>query len=168
MLEQRLPGVISGFTAEDIISSLLMLLEMHNKDIYKVMNNYPRAVRDNGNEKSRAVMAEVFEPVDAEWRGLGSIPGSGLELRPAFAGLDSRRRFTIKAESAPPPEGLPLRRRAARPDRSPRLPPVQQGLPPRPAAGAVHGVGGRQLQRLGDLWIRYCWPTAAAAARAPS
>ena len=102
LLEHRLPGVISGFTAEDIISSLLMLLEMHNKDIYKIVNNYPRVVRDSGNEKSRAVMAEVFEPADAEWRGLGSIPGSGLELKPAYADLDSRRRFTIKTESAPP------------------------------------------------------------------
>ncbi len=98
-------GVISGFSAEDIIQSLLMLLEMHNKGIYKIINNYPRAVRDNGNEKSRMLMAEMFEPADAEWRGLGNIPGSGLELRPAFAGLNSRRRFTIKAESAPPRKG---------------------------------------------------------------
>ena len=63
LIKHRLPGVISGFTAEDIISSLLMLLEMHNNDIYKVVNNYPRVVRDDGNEKSRAVMADVFEPL---------------------------------------------------------------------------------------------------------
>jgi len=103
--EQQLPGVISGFTAEDIISSLLMLLEMHNNDIYKVINNYPRVVRDGGNEKSRAVMADVFEPANAEWRGLGFIPGSGLALKPAYAGLDSRRRFAIKTESDPPRHG---------------------------------------------------------------
>ncbi|MCX6554209.1 MAG: hydrogenase formation protein HypD, partial [Candidatus Aminicenantes bacterium] len=93
LLQHRLSGVISGFSAEDIISSLLLLLEMHNKDIYKILNNYPAAVRDNGNEKSRAVLAEVFEPADAEWRGLGFIAGSGLNVRPAYAGLDSRRRF---------------------------------------------------------------------------
>ena len=132
LIAWRLPGVISGFSAEDIISSLLILLEMRNKDIYKVINNYPRAVRDNGNEKSRAIMAEMFEPVDAEWRGLGSIPGSGLELKPAFAGLNSRRRFTVKVESAPPrkgcrcgdvlrglidPPACPLFNKACRPDR---------------------------------------------------
>lgn len=100
--KHHLPGVISGFTAADIISSLLLLLEMHNKDIYKIMNNYPRVVRDSGNEKSREVLAEVFEPVDAEWRGLGMIPASGLRFKPAFAALDSRRRFAIKTESALP------------------------------------------------------------------
>ena len=99
--KHRLPGVISGFTAEDIISSLLLLLDMHNKGIYKVMNNYPRVVRDSGNEKSRQVLAEVFEPVDAEWRGLGFIANSGLDLKPAYASLDSRHRFAIKTESVP-------------------------------------------------------------------
>ena len=100
--EQRLPGVISGFTAADIISSLLLLLEMHNKGIYKVMNNYPRVVRDSGNEKSRKVLAEVFQPNEAEWRGLGFIANSGLNFKPAYAGLDSRSRFAIKTESASP------------------------------------------------------------------
>jgi hydrogenase expression/formation protein HypD len=127
----RLGGVISGFTAGDIISSLLLLLEMHNKGIYKIMNNYPRVVRDRGNEKSRAVMAEVFATADAEWRGLGAIPASALELRPAFAGLDARRRFKIKADSAPDrrecrcgdvlrglidPPACPLFNKACRPD----------------------------------------------------
>ncbi len=132
LAEQRLPGVISGFTAEDIISSLLALLEMHNKGIYKIMNNYPRAVRDNGNEKSMAILAEVFEPVDAEWRGLGVIPASGLRLRPAYAALDARQRFAIKPDSAPAhrgcrcgdvlrglidPPACPLFNKACRPDR---------------------------------------------------
>ena len=132
LLQQRLPGVISGFTAEDIISSLLLLLEMYNKDIYMVMNNYPRVVRDSGNEKSRTVLAEVFEPVDAEWRGLGAIPASGLQLKPTFAALDSRHRFVIRAESASPrkncrcgdvlrglidPPACPLFNKACRPDR---------------------------------------------------
>jgi hydrogenase expression/formation protein HypD len=126
-----LPGVISGFTAEDIISSLLMLLEMHDKGIYKIMNNYPRVVRDDGNERSRTYMSEVFESRDAEWRGLGSIPASGLELKPAFAALDARRRFAIRPESAPPrrgcrcgdvlrglidPPACPLFNKACRPD----------------------------------------------------
>jgi hydrogenase expression/formation protein HypD len=130
--KHRLPGVISGFTAEDIITSLLHLLEMHNKGIYKIMNNYPRAVRDHGNERSRAVLAEAFAPVDAEWRGLGSIPASGLQLRPAFAALDARRRFAIEVEAAPPragcrcgdvlrgridPPACPMFNKACRPDR---------------------------------------------------
>jgi hydrogenase expression/formation protein HypD len=132
LLQKRLPGVISGFTAEDIISSLLLLLDMHNKGIYKIMNNYPRVVRDSGNEKSRQVLAAVFAPVDAEWRGLGSIAGSGLNLKPDYAALDSRCRFTICAENVQPnrgcccgdvlrglidPPACPLFNKACRPDR---------------------------------------------------
>jgi len=94
----HLPGVIAGFGAEDIISSLLLLLAMHNKGIYKVMNNYPRVVRDDGNPTSRTVLAEVFTTADAEWRGLGVMPQSGLELRPAYAALDARRRFTVRVQ----------------------------------------------------------------------
>ena len=131
LLQRRLPGVISGFSAEDIISSLLLLLEMHNKGIYKIMNNYPRVVRDSGNEKSRQVLAEVFEPADAEWRGLGMIPASGLQLKPAFAALDSRSHFAIKTASTSPrtdcrcgdvlrglidPPACPLFNKACRPD----------------------------------------------------
>jgi len=131
LIPQRLPGVISGFSADDIISSLLCLLEMHNKGIYKIMNNYPRAVRDRGNERSRAVMAEAFAPADAEWRGLGVIPASGLQLRPAFGALDARRRFAIQVENAPDrrecrcgdvlrglidPPDCPLFNKACRPD----------------------------------------------------
>jgi len=127
----RLPGVIAGFQAEDIISSLVLLLEMQNKGIYKTVNNYARVVRDQGNERSRSVLAEVFTPADAEWRGLGSIPGSGLALRPAFAALDARKRFAIHADSAPArrgcrcgdvlrglidPPACPLFNRSCRPD----------------------------------------------------
>ena len=127
----RLPGVISGFSAEDIISSLLMLLAMHNKGIYRIMNNYPRVVRDAGNERSRAVLAEVFTTADAEWRGLGAMPRSGLELRPAYAALDARKRFAIHVQPSAErgacrcgdvlrglidPPACPLFNKACRPD----------------------------------------------------
>ncbi len=131
-LEERgLPGVIAGFDAAEIVSSLLLLLEMREKGIHRVVNNYPGVVRDEGNERSRAVMAEVFAPADAEWRGLGTIPGSGLELRPAYADLDARRRFRIEAAEAPArkgcrcgdvlrgridPPACPLFNKACRPD----------------------------------------------------
>jgi hydrogenase expression/formation protein HypD len=132
LIAWKLPGVISGFGADDIMSSLILLLEMHNKGIYKIINNYPRVVRDSGNEKSRSVMTAVFDPEDAEWRGLGFIPGSGLKLKTAFAALDARTRFPIRAERPSPrpgcrcgdvlrglidPPACPLFNKACRPDR---------------------------------------------------
>ena len=131
LAERGLPGVIAGFGAAEIVSSLLLLLEMHEEGVPRIVNNYPGVVRDGGNERSRAVMAEVFAPADAEWRGLGTIPLSGLDLRPAYADLDARRRFRIVAEAAPArkgcrcgdvlrgridPPACPLFNKACRPD----------------------------------------------------
>lgn len=105
LAERGLPGVIAGFGAGEIIASLLLLLEMIATGAKRVVNNYPAVVRPGGNEKSRAVMDAVFAPADAEWRGLGMIPASGLELRPEFAPFDARRRFAVSAEGAPPRKG---------------------------------------------------------------
>ncbi len=105
LAERGLPGVIAGFGAGEIIASLLLLLEMIETGTKRVVNNYPAVVRAGGNEKSRAVMDAVFAPADAEWRGLGMIPASGLELRPEFAAFDARRRFAVAAEGAPPRKG---------------------------------------------------------------
>lgn len=52
-----------------------------------------------------ALMNEVFEPCRAEWRGLGAIPSSGLEIREAFAAFDAARRFDVKIEPTAEPEG---------------------------------------------------------------
>ena len=96
--ERGLPGVISGFSPEEILSSLLILLEMIAGGRPGVVNNYSRVVRDEGNPKSRSLIDEVFEAEDAEWRGLGRIPLSGLKLNDRYAELDSRRRIDIRVE----------------------------------------------------------------------
>ena len=48
-----------------------------------------------GNEAALAVMEQVLEPCGALWRGLGSIPDSGLALRAEFAHWDAARRFAL-------------------------------------------------------------------------
>ena len=57
-----------------------MLLEQLALRRPEVAIQYRRAVRPEGNPRAMAVMAEVFETGDAEWRGLGPIPKSGLRL----------------------------------------------------------------------------------------
>lgn len=105
LAERGLPGVIAGFGAEEIVASLLLLLDMIEQGAQRVVNNYPAVVRDEGNERSRAMMGSVFAPADAEWRGLGTIPASGLELKPEFSDLDARKRFRVEIEEAPPRRG---------------------------------------------------------------
>jgi len=47
----------------------------------------------------------VFAPSDADWRGLGVIPGSGLALRPEYADADARLRFPLELEPSLEPAG---------------------------------------------------------------
>ncbi|NPV60448.1 MAG: hydrogenase formation protein HypD [Actinobacteria bacterium] len=82
--EYGVPGVVAGFEAADILRALCLLMEMKEGKKASVAIEYTRAVREEGNPKARAVMEEVFAPVDAEWRGLGTIPASGLALREEF------------------------------------------------------------------------------------
>ena len=56
---------------------------------------YTRAVRPEGNVVAQRLLEQVFEPSDADWRGLGVIPGSGLALRAEFADADAARRFAV-------------------------------------------------------------------------
>jgi len=66
----------------------------------KVENQYTRSVKENGNPKARAVMLEVFEESDSNWRGLGIIPGSGLQIRKEYQDFDARYKFKINREPA--------------------------------------------------------------------
>jgi hydrogenase expression/formation protein HypD len=47
----------------------------------------------------------VFERVDARWRGLGTIPGSGLAVRGALAAHDAAARVEVEVAPSREPEG---------------------------------------------------------------
>ncbi|RJP27726.1 MAG: hydrogenase formation protein HypD [Actinobacteria bacterium] len=86
--EYGIPCVVAGFEAADILRSLYLLMKMKEEGP-GVDIEYSRAVRPEGNPRAMAVMERVFTAVDAEWRGLGVIPGSGLELREEFRAHDA-------------------------------------------------------------------------------
>jgi len=68
-------------------------------------NGYPRAVSVAGNPKAMSVMAEVFTVVDADWRGIGTIPASGLAIRDTYAAYDAFSVFDIDLQPTPEPKG---------------------------------------------------------------
>ena len=88
------PLVISGFEPLDILQSVLMLIDQYAQGRCMVENQYSRVVPDKGNAKAQEVMGEVFETRgNKEWRGLGIIANSGVELTPAYAAFDAEQRF---------------------------------------------------------------------------
>lgn len=102
MKRYGVPGVIAGFEPLDLVSSILILLELIKAGKAEIVNNYKRVVRDEGNPKSLAIIHEVFEEADSEWRGLGEIPESGLELNEKYKEFDVRRRIEIDIEKSQP------------------------------------------------------------------
>jgi hydrogenase expression/formation protein HypD len=90
------PLVTAGFEPIDILQSIAMLLTQIRERRCEVENQYSRVVREDGNPRALAVLAEVFElRPHFEWRGLGFISQSALKLRDEFAGFDAERRYPV-------------------------------------------------------------------------
>ncbi len=93
----RVPIVITGFEPVDMLEGLLLAIRQLEDGRAEVENAYARAVRADGNPASRALIADVFEVCDRKWRGVGTIPRSGLRLTPAYALFDAEQRFDVGA-----------------------------------------------------------------------
>ncbi|MFZ2970953.1 MAG: hydrogenase formation protein HypD, partial [Minisyncoccia bacterium] len=90
---QSLPQVITGFTSEDVLIGIYMLLKQIAEGRAEVENEYTRAVRQEGNPIAMKLINEVFEVEDAFWRGLGKIPNSGFEIRPKYSKYDAKVKY---------------------------------------------------------------------------
>jgi hydrogenase expression/formation protein HypD len=96
---------VSGFEPVDMLLAVERLIEQIEKGEPKVENSYPRGVRDEGNLPALKLMDEVFEPGDADWRGIGPVPSSGLVLRERYAAFDAEKNFDIDPGPATEPKG---------------------------------------------------------------
>ena len=96
----RVPMVVTGFEPLDLLQGIYMTLQALEEGRSGVENQYARAVTRDGNVGARELVDRVFEVCDRKWRGIGPIPGSGLRLRPEFAGFDAETRFEVGGVTA--------------------------------------------------------------------
>lgn len=101
----QVPSVVSGFEPSDILRAIYLLVGQIETGSSKLDNAYKRAVTFDGNKKARKIMRDVFEITDARWRGIGSIPGSGLKIRKKLATYDAERVFEIETIASMDPKG---------------------------------------------------------------
>jgi len=99
------PGVVTGFEPLDILQGLVLLLRQKTESRSKIEIQYQRAVSPEGNKKAVETMYEVFEVTDSQWRGIGTIPKSGLALKDKYSSMDARKFFDIPEMSAEEPAG---------------------------------------------------------------
>ncbi|MGD1994512.1 MAG: hydrogenase formation protein HypD [Anaerolineae bacterium] len=100
-----IPFAVAGFEPLDILRTILSLVEMVEQGRAAVDNAYARSVRAEGNPAAQQALSQVFQVSDAEWRGFGTIPASGLRLRPAYAGFDAAQAFPVDVAPAREPPG---------------------------------------------------------------
>ena len=70
---------------------------------HEVENQYVRSVQRDGNRPAQEILLDVFELVDRPWRGIGTIPASGLGLRDEFAAWDAEKKFDLDHITASEP-----------------------------------------------------------------
>jgi hydrogenase expression/formation protein HypD len=91
--EYKMAQVVAGFEPLDLLMATFMLARQVREGRTELENEYPRVVRAEGNPAGQRVMKEAFDICDAEWRGFGPIPESGLALSSQFLEFDARKRF---------------------------------------------------------------------------
>ena len=96
---------ISGFEPLDILLAVDMLVEQIESGQPKIEIAYRRGVRPEGNVQAIRLMETVFEPAEANWRGIGTVPSSGLQFRPQYEKFDAGKQFDISPGPALEPKG---------------------------------------------------------------
>jgi len=89
----QVPIVVTGFEPVDILEGVKMVVHQLEEGRSVVENQYARAVHRSGNLEAQKIIHEVFEPSSRNWRGIGNIPNSGLQLRTAFVQFDALQQF---------------------------------------------------------------------------
>jgi len=92
----RKPLVIAGFEPLDILQSVWMLMRQLEEGRCVVENQYQRVVHDEGNARALEAVHTIFQLRPFfEWRGLGSIDHSGVQLRETYARFDAEKKYPV-------------------------------------------------------------------------
>jgi len=96
----RMPTIVAGFEPLDVLFAVSMLLQQMKSGEAKLENEYSRVVASDGNVKAQKLIAQVFDVVDGNWRGLGRVPASALALKKTYSDYDARRKYNVKVVGA--------------------------------------------------------------------
>ncbi|MHB8032775.1 hydrogenase formation protein HypD [Clostridium botulinum] len=94
----NIPAVISGFQPLDILSSIYFIINSNIKNKKTFINLYKTCVKEDGNKIANELIDEVFCQNDSNWRGIGLIKNSGLDLKNIYSDYDALKKFNVKIE----------------------------------------------------------------------
>lgn len=93
----RVPVVVTGFEPVDLLDGVLRAVRQLEAAEARLDNQYSRVVGRDGNVTAQRLIWSAFEVCDRQWRGVGTIPKSGLRLRGELHRHDAERRFDVGA-----------------------------------------------------------------------
>jgi hydrogenase expression/formation protein HypD len=89
-------GVVTGFEPLDILLGIQKLVNQLKQNEPNIENEYGRVVTPTGNIQAKKVIDEILQMEDAIWRGLGTIPQSGLGIRDKYSQFDAIKKYKMK------------------------------------------------------------------------
>jgi hydrogenase expression/formation protein HypD len=88
--KHQIPIVVTGFEPVDLLLGILTCMQYLENGTARLDNRYSRVVSHEGNMQAKAMIDEVFEVADQEWRGIGVLNSSGLKIRQKYQQFDAR------------------------------------------------------------------------------
>ncbi|OYT46564.1 MAG: hydrogenase formation protein HypD [Thermoprotei archaeon] len=93
--EYNVSAVVAGFEPMDVLIAIYLIIKDLIDGKPKLHNEYGRAVSYEGNLMAKTMLNEVFEVIDAPWRGIGVVRSSGYVLKDKFRVYDAAFEYGI-------------------------------------------------------------------------
>ncbi len=91
----KMPGVIAGFTVENLLLGFIEILRQILENDIKIENVYKTAVKKEGNKYTLKLFEKYLKVSSAYWRSIGEVPNSAHFLKDEFSYLDAEEVFEI-------------------------------------------------------------------------
>lgn len=91
----NIPIIVTGFEPVDILQGIYLCIKQLEQGQATLENQYTRSVQREGNKTAQTIISTVFEVVNRQWRGIGEISYSGLELRSPYTNFNAENRFNL-------------------------------------------------------------------------
>lgn len=92
--QHHLPTAVAGFNSVSLLAAFYSVIRQKLEDRLFLDNCYPQLVKNEGNLSAQSQLDTTMNIVDANWRGIGIIPGSGFELKSIYNTQNARLIFS--------------------------------------------------------------------------
>lgn len=93
--DYKVSGVITGFEPVQLLSGIYKLLQLLLENKSDVLNDYTYVVKDEGNLIAQKLLKQYLQPHDEDWRGMSTIPKSGLVLKDQYEQFDAKKKYKV-------------------------------------------------------------------------